>query len=74
MKCFLTLGKIGDEFELIAGPNPDYAGQAQVLKDATVNGSPYDSITLVDVSRGTVKRRRPAKIEADVKPSKKSKP
>jgi hypothetical protein len=73
MKCFITLGKIGDEFELIAGPNPDYAGQAQVLKDSTVNGSVYDLITLVDVGRGTVKRRRPAKIEADAKPTKKAK-
>ena len=73
MKCFLTLGKIGDEFELIAGPNSDYASQAEVLRDAIVNGSIYDSITLVDVGRGTVKHRKPAKIEAEVKPSKKPK-
>lgn len=72
MKCFATFGKIGDEYELIAGPNSDYQSQADILKDATVTGSTYDTIHLVDLARGTVKRRKPAKVEA-VAPVKKTK-
>lgn len=77
MKCFATFGRVGDEFELIAGPNGDYESQANILKDATVSGSDYEAIHLVDIGKGTVKRRKPPKSEpkpATAKRAKKSEP
>ena len=74
MKTFITLGKVGDEFELIAGPNDDYKSQVDVLRDATVNGSIYDSLHLVDVGRGEIKRRKPSqKVNKPAGKTKKSK-
>ena len=71
MKTFATFGKIGDEFELVAGPNSDYESQSGLVKAASTEGSEYEQIILVDLGRGTVKRRRPAKIEKPAKASKK---
>lgn len=58
MKVFATFGQVGDDFELIAGPDADYEGQSKLVKELVLKGGKYDHVRLVDVKGGTLKRRR----------------
>lgn len=60
MRSIATFGRIGDSYELLAGPNNDRDAQAKAVKemiDAGGNGK-HEELLLVDIKRGALKRRR----------------
>jgi hypothetical protein len=60
MREIATFGRIGDSYELLAGPNSDRDAQASAVKaiiEAGGNGK-HEELLLVDIKQGAMKRRR----------------
>lgn len=59
MKQFATFVRKGNEYKLIAGPNSDKVKQSKDMRDLIeAGGGDFEEISLVDLKRGAVKRRR----------------
>ena len=72
MRQYATFGRLGDKFDLIAGPNGDRDGQTATIKEFIVAGGngKHEEVLLINIKGAPEKRRRldPAK---GGKPSKK---
>jgi len=74
MRQYATFGRVGNKFDLIAGPNADREGQKEAIKGMIVAGGngKHEEVLLVNIKSAPEKRRRLDPKKGGSAPSKKA--
>jgi len=73
MTQYATFGRLGQDFDLVAGPNSDYEAQNKLLKDTLEAGGngKHEELYIVAITSNPRKRRRIDPEVGGSKPAKK---